>query len=164
MHIWKTICAHFEEKKKIYALLENRSMHFRKKIFVHIWKTVCAHLETDLCTFGKKDLLGILQFAFMPGRADNDAAGGRVFGGNLWMQGRNTGLQQLLLQSQKQIYCFQVYLYFQVYLDPARPTTRLTAQYVGLNLLRWGRVLSKISVDEMIHLCLRDPYTLENTP
>ena len=90
-------------EKKIYALLENRSMHFRKQLFVHIWKTICAHLETDLCTFWKqicahleKDLLGILQFAFMPGRADNDA-GGRVFGGNLWMQGRNTGLQQLLL-------------------------------------------------------------------
>ena len=132
MHIWKKICAHLKEYLCTFG-----------KRFVHIWKQICAHLE--------KDLLGILQFAFMPGRADNDAGGGRVFGGNLWMQGRNTGLQRLL-QSQKQIYCFQVYLYFQVYLDPARPTTRLTAQYVRLNLPRWGRALSKISVDEMIHI------------
>ena len=70
---------------------------------LHIWKKICAHLA--------KDLLGILQFAFMPRRADNDA-GPRVFGGNLWLQGRNTGLlQKQLLQSQKQIYCFQVYFH-----------------------------------------------------
>ena len=46
---------------------------------MQIWKKIWAHLETDL--------LGILQFAFMPARADNDA-GGWVFGGNLWMQAR----------------------------------------------------------------------------
>ena len=65
---------------------------------VHICKNICAHLEKDLCTFGKrfvniwikmryiwknicvhlekKDLLGILQFAFMPPRPDNDAGPG----------------------------------------------------------------------------------------
>ena len=83
---------------------------------LHIWKKICAHLA--------KDLLGILQFAFMPRRADNDA-GPRVFGGNLWLQGCNTGLlQKQLLQSQKQIYCFQGYFH---------PATGLAAQYVGLN-------------------------------
>ena len=61
MHIWKQICAHFE---KI-------CVNLGEKVFVHIWKQLCAHLG--------KDLLGILQFAFMPARADNDA-----FGRSIW--------------------------------------------------------------------------------
>lgn len=108
---------------------------------LHIWKKICAHLA--------KDLLGILQFAFMPRRADNDA-GPRVFGGNLWLQGRNTGLlQKQLLQSQKQIYCFQVYFHPQDWQD----------NMWGL-IPRWSRGLSTISVEdwEMHHwaaLCLK---------
>ena len=125
VHIWrekifvqtlKNVCAHLEKERKICAHLEkylctfgNRFVHILKR-FVYIWvKKVFVHIWQQLCAHSGKDLLGILQFAFMPARADNDA-GGWVFGGNLWMQGRNTGLQQLL-QSQNQIYCFQVYFY-----------------------------------------------------
>ena len=50
---------------------------------MYIWKKICEHLDKNevrlekyLCAFGKKDLLGILQFAFMPPRPDNDAGPG----------------------------------------------------------------------------------------
>ena len=97
---------------------------------VHICKNICAHLEKDLCTFGKrfvniwikmryiwKNICVHLEKKICWGfcnlhlcRHGRIMMLVRVFGGNLWLQGRNTGLQRLL-QSQKQIYCFQVYLY-----------------------------------------------------
>ena len=107
-HIWQNICAHLVKDLRIFG-----------KRFVHIWKKICwGFCNLHLCRHGRIMMLV------------------RVFGGNLWLQGRNTGLQQIL-QSQKQIYCFQVYFYPQDW------------QHNMWGLIsRWRRALSTISVEE----------------
>ena len=145
MHFWKTdLCT---SGKKYLCTFGKRFVHIWKHIcahfgnrFVHIWKKICwGFCNLHLCRDGRIMMLvgGYLEVISGCKAAirDYSSSSSRV---------RSKYIVSKCICSSRPT---------KVYLYPARPTTRLTAQYVGLNLLRWDRVLSKISVDEMIHVC-----------